>query len=79
MNFPQSPKKFMMEFFCHNLKFLFELIPAVMKDVDLVIKDRVNIERPILSQRLIDDVKYVEADEPLVHLRVLDEARDPEL
>ena len=33
-HFPNSPKTFMMEFFCFNLEILCEVMPAVLKDVD---------------------------------------------
>jgi len=75
-HFPNSPKTFMMEFFCFNLEILCEVMPAVLKDVDLVIKDRLLIERPIVSQRLLKEISYIEANEPIFKVRILEDTKD---
>ena len=55
-HFPKSPKTFMMEFICYNKEILSEAMPAVLKDIDLVIKDRLIYEAPTVSQRLLKGV-----------------------
>jgi hypothetical protein len=67
-HFPKSPKTFMMEFICYNKEILSEAIPAVLKDIDLVIKDRLILEAPTVSQRLLKVARSTESAAVLTSL-----------
>ena len=69
-HFPKSPKTFMREFICYNKEILSEAMPAVLKDIDLVIKDRLIYEAPTVSQRLLKGVWSPESAAVLTCLKV---------
>ena len=69
-HFPKSPKTFMREFICYNKEILSEAMPAVLKDIDLVIKDRLIYEAPTVSQRLLKGVWSPESAAVLTSLQV---------